>query len=57
VTVLKARLEPAEMLRLEAHALAAAIAAVCGRPKENVHIIYLPAGSGRVAFGGQLLED
>lgn len=55
VSVLKARLPPAEALPAEAARLAEAIAAVCGRPAENVHIIYEPAGAGRVAFGGRLL--
>ena len=26
-------------------------------PAENVHVIYLPEGRGRVAFGGRLIED
>ena len=38
-------------------ALAAAIAAACDRPVENVHVIYEPPGAGRVAFGGHLIDE
>lgn len=38
----------------QAAALAAALAGVVGRPSERVHILYEPAGRGRVAFGGVL---
>ena len=37
-------------------ALTGAVAGCCGRPPENVHIIYEPAAAGRVAFGGRLVE-
>ncbi len=56
VTVLKARLPAAEQMRREVAALTPAIAQVCARPAENVHIIYAPEGAGRVAFGGELIE-
>ncbi len=38
----------------EVRRLTDAIAAACGRPAENVHLVYAPAGRGRVAFGGRL---
>jgi phenylpyruvate tautomerase PptA (4-oxalocrotonate tautomerase family) len=56
VRVLKSRLPEPDALRAEAQRLAAAVAAVAGRPAENVHIIYEPPGAGRVAFGGRLVE-
>jgi phenylpyruvate tautomerase PptA (4-oxalocrotonate tautomerase family) len=57
VTVLKAQVPSQNVLAEEIKALAAAIALACARPQENVHILYLPAGRGRIAFGGELLAD
>ena len=37
--------------------LTEAVARVCDRPQENVHLQYLPPGVGRVAFGGQLVRS
>lgn len=56
VSVLKAKLPPPHTLQAEVTQLTATIAQVCGRPIENIHIIYLPEGVGRVAFGGQILS-
>ncbi len=56
VSVLKAALPALRALQAEAAQLAAAVAQVCNRPQENVHILYLPEGIGRVAFGGSLLS-
>ncbi len=56
VSVLKARLPAPEALRAEVGALTAAVAEATGRPTENVHIVYLPAGAGRVAFGDELVS-
>lgn len=39
----------------EARALAEAIGRVCERDPDRVHVIYEPAGAGRVAFGGRLV--
>jgi phenylpyruvate tautomerase PptA (4-oxalocrotonate tautomerase family) len=39
-----------------AASLTIAIAEACGRPADNVHVIYEPPGAGRVAFGGRLVE-
>jgi len=55
VSVLKSRLpNPAEMQR-EVDAMIAAIAQICRRDPSLVHIIYQPAGRGRVAFGGKIV--
>jgi phenylpyruvate tautomerase PptA (4-oxalocrotonate tautomerase family) len=56
VSVLKARLPALEVLRAEVGGLTAAVAEATGRPTENVHIAYLPAGAGRVAFDGELVS-
>jgi phenylpyruvate tautomerase PptA (4-oxalocrotonate tautomerase family) len=36
-------------------ALTDAVARACGRPRENVHVLYRAAAGGRAAFGGRLL--
>ena len=55
VSVLKAKSPAPELLQIEVTELTEAVAQICGRPEENVHVIYLPEGAGRVAFGGKLL--
>ena len=55
VSVLKAKLPAPDLLQAEAARLTAVIARACQRPPENVHILYLPEGAGRAAFGGRLL--
>ena len=55
VSVLKARLPAPDALRAEVARLTAAVAEATGRPAENVHIVYLPEGAGRVAFGGEIV--
>jgi phenylpyruvate tautomerase PptA (4-oxalocrotonate tautomerase family) len=55
VRVLKRELPTSGALAAEAAELAAAVATVCGRPVDNVHILYDPPGAGRVAFGGKLI--
>lgn len=57
VTVLKARHPQHGELEAEVARLTQAIARVCGRPAENVHLIYAPHGAGRVAFGGTLVPE
>lgn len=47
---------PREGLAAQVAALTAALAGCCGRPAENVHVVYEPAAAGRVAFGGRLVE-
>jgi hypothetical protein len=36
--------------------LARSVAEACGRPAENVHVLVLPEGAGRVAFGGVMVR-
>lgn len=55
VSVLKARNPAPDAMKLEAAGLAHAVAELCDRPPENVHITYLPEGAGRVAFGGKMI--
>jgi len=56
VSVLKARVPSLEALQAEVTRLTVVIAQVCNRPQENVHILHLTEGAGRVAFGGKLLS-
>lgn len=56
VRVLKREVPAFDALEAEIDDLTKAIAVVCGRSAENVHLIYEPPGAGRVAFGGQLVE-
>jgi len=55
VSVLKSRIHR-KTLAGEAERLADLISRVCGRPKENVHNLYLPESDGRMAFGGKLVK-
>jgi phenylpyruvate tautomerase PptA (4-oxalocrotonate tautomerase family) len=54
VTVLKARRPTGAALDAEVRALTEGVASICGRPPENVHILYEPDAQGRIAFGGRL---
>lgn len=56
VTVTKGLLQDVEELRVEAEQLTKAVAEAVGRPAENVHIIFEPSATGRIAFGGKLVE-
>lgn len=56
VSVLKRLVPPEAELAREVARLAAAIAHVCQRPAQNVHILYSPAAEGRMAFGGRLIR-
>jgi phenylpyruvate tautomerase PptA (4-oxalocrotonate tautomerase family) len=55
VSVLKAKPPSPESMQDEVTKLTAIIARVCNRPQENIHILYLPEGAGRIAFGGKVL--
>lgn len=55
VSVLKSRACGTAELKVETAKLCEAIARACGRPKENVHILYLPEAAGRMSFGGELV--
>ena len=56
VSVTKRVLGAHEALRAEAARIAEVVASACVRPVDNVHVIYQPAGAGRIAFGGELVE-
>ena len=56
VTVLHARTPTGENLAVEVAALVHAVATCLNRQTENVHIEYAPAGVGRIAFGGRLVQ-
>ena len=56
VEVLKADPGDEEALAAEARAVCQLVATALARPVENVHLIYQPAGRGRVAFGGILVR-
>ena len=45
-----------EFIASEAMAVAEAVGRVLARPRENVHVIYEPEATGRVAFGGTLVN-
>lgn len=56
VTVLHARPPVGVALVEELRAVTAAVADGLGRPTERVHVQYAPAGAGRQAFGGRLVD-
>ena len=56
VTVLKRALPAEAELAAEVLALTDAIAKALGRATSCVHIEYAPAASGRLSFGGKLVE-
>lgn len=54
VSLLLAEPPEGEARAAQAAALAEALAAAAGRPTDRVHLLYEPAGRGRVAFGGRI---
>lgn len=56
VTVLKRQVPKGAQLLAETDALTEAIAHVIGRPASCVHVEYAPPASGRLAFGGKLVQ-
>jgi phenylpyruvate tautomerase PptA (4-oxalocrotonate tautomerase family) len=56
VTILKRQLPQADIIHNEVARLTDAIAAICNRQSENVHIVYEPDGKGRIAFGGKIVQ-
>jgi hypothetical protein len=56
VRILHARPPTGAALQAEVAALTTALARASGRPVERVHLEYAPAGAGRIAFGGRLVE-
>lgn len=57
VSILHSQIPEEGRLREEITELTQIIAEICQRPPENVHLIYLPPGQGRVAFGGRLVSN
>jgi phenylpyruvate tautomerase PptA (4-oxalocrotonate tautomerase family) len=55
VSVLKAVRPEGSALATEVSELTEAIAAACDRPGANVHLIYAPSATGRVAFGARVV--
>jgi len=55
VSIIKSKLPSLEETQNEAAKITGAVAQICGRPSENVHVIYQPEGRGRLAFGGKLV--
>jgi len=54
VSVLKGVIPSRSELAEEALALAEAVGTACQRQTEQVHILFEPPASGRIAFGGKL---
>jgi hypothetical protein len=57
VEVLQRQLPAQEQLVRQASEIAQIVLEALSRRAENVHIIYLPEGAGRVAFGGELVRN
>ena len=56
VEVLLADPPAGDAARVQARRLTETIATALARPVDRVHLMYAPAGRGRVAFGGELVE-
>ena len=56
VHILHSQLPETAVLALEAEQICHVVSRILGRPQENVHILYLPEGQHRIAFGGKLLR-
>lgn len=54
VSVLRADVPGDNQLAEQVSRLTQAIGEACGRPVDNVHIIFEPPAAGRIAFGGKL---
>jgi phenylpyruvate tautomerase PptA (4-oxalocrotonate tautomerase family) len=55
VSILKANVPDSEEMQREVGAITAAVAQICTRAPELIHIVYQPEGKGRVAFGGRIV--
>lgn len=55
VEILLAKLPSPEEMERQVKLITTALAKICDRPPENVHVLYLPAARERMAFGGQLI--
>lgn len=56
VSVLHAHPPENDARKAEIKGITEAVAACTGREIEAIHVAYAPAGAGRVAFGGNLVE-
>ena len=56
VYVLRYERPNAAELRREMAEIAELVARTLDRPRDNVHVVYAPAGKGRIGFGGELQE-
>ena len=56
ITILKRHLPEPDVTTEECRALTQTLSVILERPAENVHLLYLPGGAGRVAFGGRLVR-
>jgi phenylpyruvate tautomerase PptA (4-oxalocrotonate tautomerase family) len=56
VSVIERDVPPPPELAPRVRALTRAIAEACGRPDENVHVLYQAPARGRMAFGGALVD-
>ena len=56
VSIIKSKLPTSEEMQEEVEKITGAVAQICGRSSENVHVIYQPEGRGRVAFGGKIVS-
>ncbi len=56
VNILRAETPERGALRQEMGKIAEIVARRLDRPRENVHVLYAPRASGRIGFGGELLE-
>lgn len=56
VSVIQAEVPTSDALRLQVSRLAKALSEAADHPLDNVHIVVEPAASGRIAFGGKLIE-
>lgn len=54
VSILRATLPDPTEMEQEIGGITRTIAAICNRPTENVHVLYLPQAIDRLAFGGKL---
>lgn len=56
VSVLMGQCPSKGTMSQQAQRLSSSFARACGRPKENVHILFQPNAAGRIAFGGVLVR-
>lgn len=57
VSVLKRQRSSPAKMQVEVTEITTAVAEICQRSPENIHILYLPTAAGRMAFGGKIVPD